>query len=64
VFVLIAVKNVKFHSDQQEIDLSTAESVGLREDRPEQKTAVAEETAEETVTEDSRRIQKILIFKF
>jgi hypothetical protein len=55
---------VKFHSDQQEIDLSTAESVGLREDRQGQKTAVAEETAEETVREDGHRLQIMLISKF
>jgi len=50
VFALTAVRNVKFHSGQQEIALSTAKNAGLREDRQEQKTAAAENTAEKTVT--------------
>ena len=50
VFALTAVRNVKFHSGQQEIALSTAKSAGLREDRQEQKTAAEENIPEKTVS--------------
>jgi hypothetical protein len=64
VFAQTAVRNVKFHFGQKEIALSTAKSAGLREDRQEQKTAVAEDIAEKTAREDRRRHQKMLISKF
>jgi len=64
VFALIAVRNVKFHSGQQEIALSTAKSAGLREDRQEQKTAPEENIPEKTVREGRHRFQKMLISKF
>ena len=64
VFVLNAVRNVKFHSSQQEIALSTAESALKREDRQEQKTAPEENIPEKTVREDRYRLQKMLITKF
>ena len=49
-FALTAVKNVKFHSNQQEFALSTAQSAGLSIDRREQKTAAEENIPEKTVT--------------
>jgi hypothetical protein len=52
VFALTAVRNVKFHSGQQEIALSTAKSAGSREDRQEQKTVIEENTPERAVRED------------
>jgi hypothetical protein len=64
VFALTAVRNVKFHSGQREIALSTAKSAGLREDRQEQKTVAEENTPEKTVREDRQRLQKMLISKF
>ena len=64
VFALTAVRNVKFHSDQREIALSTAKSAGLREDRQEQKTAAEENIPEKTFREDRHRLQKMLISKF
>ncbi len=64
VFALAAVRNVKFHSDQRESVLSTAESAGLREDRQEQKTAAEENTPEKTAREYRQRLQKMLISKF
>ena len=63
-FALTAERNVKFHSGQQEIALSTAKSAGLREDRQEQKTAAEENIPEKTVREDRHRLQKTLISKF
>jgi len=63
-FALTAVRNVKFHSSQQEIALSTAQSAGLRIDHPEQKTAAEENIPEKTVREDRHRLQKTLISKF
>jgi hypothetical protein len=63
-FALTAVRNVKFHSSQQEIALSTAQSAGLRIDRQEQKTAAEENIPEKTVREDRHRLQKMLISKF
>jgi hypothetical protein len=64
VFALTVVRNVKFHSSQQEIALSTAKSAGLREDRQEQKTAIEENIPEKTVREDLHWLQKMLISKF
>ena len=64
VFALTAVRNVKFHSDQQEIALSTAENASLREDLQEQKTVAEENIPEMTVREDRHRLQKTLISKF
>ena len=64
VFALTAVRNVKFHSSQQEIALSTAQSAGIRIDRQEQKTAAEENIPEKTVREDRHRLQKMLISKF
>ena len=64
VFALTAVRNVKFHSGQREIALSTAKSAGLREDRQEQKTAAEENIPEKTVRKDRLRLQKMLISKF
>jgi hypothetical protein len=55
---------VKFHSDQQEIALSTAENALQREDRQEQKTVAEENIPEMTVREDRHRLQKTLISKF
>jgi len=64
VFALTAVRNVKFHSGQQKIALSTAKNAGLRIDRQEQKTAAEENIPEKTVREDRHRLQKMLISKF
>ena len=64
VCALTAVKNVKFHSDQQEIALSIAKSAWLREDRQEQKSAAEENIPEKNVSEDRHRLQKTLISKF
>jgi hypothetical protein len=64
VFALTAVRNVKFHSDQQETVLSTAKSAGLREDQQEQKIAPEENIPEKTFREDRHRLQKTLISKF
>jgi hypothetical protein len=64
VFALTVVRNVKFHSSQQEIALSTAKSAGLREDRQEQKTAAEENILEKAVRKDRHRLQKMLISKF
>ncbi len=63
-FALTAVKNVKFHFGQQEIAPSTAQSAGLRIDRPEEKTAAKEYIPEKTVREYRHRLQKMLIYKF
>ena len=63
VFALTAVRNVKFHSGQLEIALSTAKRAGLREDRQEQKTIAEENIPEKTVREDRHRLQKMLISK-
>ena len=65
VFALTAVRNVKFHSGQREIALSTVKSAGLREDRQEQKAAAEENIPERTVRgEGSHRLQKMLISRF
>jgi hypothetical protein len=64
VFALTAVRNVKFHSSQQEIALSTVQSAGIRIDRQEQKTAAEENIPEKTVREDRHQLQKMLISKF
>jgi len=64
VFALTAARNVKFHSGQQEIALSTAKSAGLKEDRREQKTVAEENIPEKTVREDRHLLQKMLISKF
>jgi hypothetical protein len=64
VSALTAVRNVKFHSGQQETAPSTAESAGIREDRQEQKTAIEENIPEKTAREDLHRLQKMLISKF
>jgi len=64
VFALTAVKNVKFHSGQQEIAQFTAKSASLREDRQEQNTAAEENIPEKTVRENRHRLQETLISKF
>ncbi len=64
VFALTAVRNVKFHSDQQEIAQYTAKSAGLREDRQDQKAASKENILRKAVREDRHRLQKMLISKF
>ena len=51
VFALSAVRNVRFHSGQQETALSTVKSVGPREDHQEQRTAAKENIPSKTARE-------------
>ncbi len=63
-FAPTAARNVKFHFGQREIDLSTAQSAGLRTDRQEEKTAAKEYIPGKTVREHHHRLPKTLIYKF
>jgi hypothetical protein len=64
VFALTAVRNVKFHSGQQETAPSTAKSAGPREDHQEQRTAAKENIPKKPVREARHRLQKMLISRF
>jgi hypothetical protein len=63
VFALSAVRNVRFHSGQQETALSTVKSVGPREDHQEQRTAAKENIPSKTAREALHQLQRMLISK-